>query len=196
MKHVHKQEDITDIIIAGDLNSGIDEEEIEQFYNQIGVFNIFSFLYDIPENEREQTQNRGSRCIKSVGVSAGLLGVIEGCIMINYLEIIITDHRGFIVDLNIEEYFGARDSVFDRKNIDRLDLTRKTHGEYFVDRIESIVDDMGLETYIQEIEQTDTENLNKFKLERIDREFTYLFQNATSYVLGPNKNILDTNKNL
>ena len=45
-------------------------------------------------------------CIDLVLVSSGLVKVIDGCKLINFNKIISTNHRGFIIDIDLDEYFN------------------------------------------------------------------------------------------
>jgi len=148
VQYVHKQQNVADIIIAGDINSGINEEDVEQFCIALGIFDVFSFYNNINEDEREKTYIRGRKCIDLVAMSAGLLGYLRGCKMVNFTEIICTDHRGFIVDLDLNSYFEVETSNFDLRKLNKLDHRRKSHREKFIDKAESILETVKLEEVI------------------------------------------------
>ena len=46
-----------------------------------------------------------SQPIDSIAVSPEILEFIEGCALLNHNEIILSDHRVYIVDFNVKEYF-------------------------------------------------------------------------------------------
>lgn len=71
--YVHKQNDVDNILIAGDLNSALSEDEIIIFFNRIGVTDIFSHLHQISVDQRLHLFIRGKECIDTVSGSEGIL---------------------------------------------------------------------------------------------------------------------------
>jgi len=35
----------------------------------------------------------------------GIISYIEGCKMLSFEEIVFSDHRSYVIDINLEEYF-------------------------------------------------------------------------------------------
>ena len=50
-----------------------------------------------------------SQPINSIAITQGILEFIEGCTLLSHNEIVPSDHRAHIVDINVEEYF--QDSI-------------------------------------------------------------------------------------
>ena len=46
------------------------------------------------------------KVIDLIAVSEGLIEFVEGSKLIHHNEIIFSDHRAYIIDINIEEYFN------------------------------------------------------------------------------------------
>jgi hypothetical protein len=103
-RHI-SDENITDVIIAGDYNQGINERAVQQFYAEIGVKDVHSKINNIEMNQLDKTYKKGSRTIDSIAASSGIMNYIEGSKLVNYSEIVETDHRGYIIDVAMEEYF-------------------------------------------------------------------------------------------
>ena len=55
-----------------------------------------------------------SKCIDTVLVTTGLLEFIDGSKLIDFNEVIFTDHRGYITDLVLEEYFNVEGNYIDK----------------------------------------------------------------------------------
>ena len=55
VSYIHTQVKVTDILFAGDLNSAIHEDNIQEFYNHTGLYDIFSYVNDINEIKQEPT---------------------------------------------------------------------------------------------------------------------------------------------
>jgi len=43
--------------------------------------------------------------IDMIATTTGLIEYVDGCKITKFTEILITDHRGFIIDFNLEDYF-------------------------------------------------------------------------------------------
>ena len=89
---IYKQHQIIDILLAGDLNSQIHEEDIQKFFNRTGLYDVFSYYHDISEHLREPTFIRGPKCMDTLEATTGILDYFEGIRLINFSEIIHTDH--------------------------------------------------------------------------------------------------------
>ena len=63
-------------------------------------------------NENETSNNSiylyGSKCINLIAIIPGLINFIDSCIIIDFNEIILSDHRGYLIDLGLEEYFKVK----------------------------------------------------------------------------------------
>ena len=99
VQFVHNTKGIDDIIVAGDLNSALDEDEIQMFLTRIGVTDVFSYSTGLDDADREPTFIRGGKCIDTLAFSDGLLAHVQGCRLVNFTEIIATDHLGEMKDL-------------------------------------------------------------------------------------------------
>ena len=93
-QHIQNNQEITDIIIARDYNQDIKENEIRNFYNELGVRDIHSKVNNIPLEQLDRTYKQGSKPIDSIAATTGVLDYVEGCQMMDYNNIIETDHRG------------------------------------------------------------------------------------------------------
>ena len=59
--------------------------------------------------------------------------------LVDFDEIIITDHRGFIFDIDINEYFKITGSKHDRSEIRKLNPTNRKHRTQFKDTLEKYI---------------------------------------------------------
>ena len=108
-----KEENITDIIIAGDYNQGISENAVSQFHAEIGVSDVHSKINNVPITQLDKTYKNGSRAIDSIAASSRIMSYIEGSKLVKYSEIVESDHRGYIIDVAMEEYFETEFSQWD-----------------------------------------------------------------------------------
>ena len=61
-------------------------------------------------------QINGLKCIDSIAISIDLLSYIEGSTITETNEIIISDYRGYIFDLSLEDYFGIEMIIIEKLN--------------------------------------------------------------------------------
>ena len=104
--YVHKNEDIDDIIIAGDFNQNITSSEIQVFFREIGVLDVHSHYNNIPLGQMDTTYIQGKTPIDSIALSCGAISYVEGVKLMEYNEFVMTDHRGYLLDINFEDYFN------------------------------------------------------------------------------------------
>ena len=88
------------------MNQNVNSNEIKKFYSEIGVDEVHSRINLTPLDQLDKTCVRGSSAIDSVVMSEGLLDFVEELLLVSNNEIINTDHRACIVDINLEEYFN------------------------------------------------------------------------------------------
>lgn len=117
-----------DIIVAGDFNKDIHSEYIKEFFRTNSLKDTHSMINSNSQHT-DYTQLRGSKCINSIAMSTSLLDYIIGDIMIETNKITTSDHQGYIIDLNLEEYFQQNTNRFDNINFEILSLSRKIHKE-------------------------------------------------------------------
>ena len=104
-QYIQSTQEITDIIIAGDYNQYIREKEIWKFHTDIGVCNIYSKVSNIPLGQLDKTCKQGSKLIDSIAATAEVLDYVKGCQILDYNDIIETNHREYMVDVALDEYF-------------------------------------------------------------------------------------------
>jgi len=129
--HINQNKDINDIIIAGDYNQDIKSRDITKFFEEIGVRDIHTTMNVLNNDKIDSTYKHGSKQIDSIAATNGIMNYIEGCRLMNYNEIVESDHRVFIVDMDIEEYFKDEFSGWDNINRVMINPARKSHQQKF-----------------------------------------------------------------
>jgi len=183
-EYVHENK-IDDIIIGGDFNQGIATNEIQQFFQQIGVQDIHSKINKIPLNQLDKTNVNGSLPIDSIAASQGIYEYIEGCRLVENNEIVHTDHRGYLVDVNLEEYFNDELSSWNAINKVIVNPSRRSHREKFTEIIEQQMDIYNMEEMIQDLKQ----NPISERIEIVDEIITRIFQVARKKIEGMQQGI-------
>ena len=106
--------------------------------------------------------------------------------MLSFEEIVFSDHRSYVIDVNLEEYFEDTFSSWDKIDKVLLNPSRKSHQEKFCKVIEEQLDMYQLENQIHRIAQCPT----KAAIECVDETITRTFNNARKKVEGMKRGIL------
>ena len=74
-----------------------------------------------------------------------MLEFIDGSKLINFNEVIFTDHRGYITDLALEKYFNVEGNYADKLQVNRLNSRRLSYWTKFVGKAKELLQETGLE---------------------------------------------------
>jgi len=176
---------IDEIIIAGDYNQQISSNEIKQFYNKIGVRDVHSVVNNIELNDMDKTYINGRFQIDSIAASNGIMNYIEGCQVVDNNEIIHTDHRGYVIDVNLQEYFDDNFSTWDHINRVMLNPSRRSHKEKFTEIIDEQMNIYDLDDKLEELQQNPLHE----HIEIIDETITKIFNIARRKIEGMKRGI-------
>ena len=98
---------------------------MQSFYGDIGVRDVHSFYNNIPLNQLDNTHVRGSVPIDSIAIRSGLMSHVEGIKLLERNEVVMSDHRAYLLDVNAEEYFESELSFFNQIDKTLLNPLRK-----------------------------------------------------------------------
>ena len=113
-----------------------------------------------------------------------MLNIIEGIELIECNEIVDSDHRGHLTDMNQETHFGED---FNREiEIERrlLNHNKRTHRIFF-EMYDELLNATPIENELNYIEMHE----DRAKMEQIDKDITFLLQKVRSKVTGETKEI-------
>ena len=91
----------------------------------------------------------GSNPIDLIAVSEGLIDFVEGSKLIPHNEIVWSNHRAYIIDINLEDYFNKEMSSWDNINYVNLDPAKKSHRLTFLVELEEQLDRHQIKSLIQ-----------------------------------------------
>ena len=183
-QYIQQNNDIDDIIIVGDLNENVNSNEIKKFFNEIGVEDIHSRINNIPSNEMDKTFINGSNPIDTIAASEGIMINIEGVKLLGHNEIVSTDHRAYVADINLDEYFSDECSMWDNINHVTLDPARKSHRIKFIEEVETQLDRTQIESLIENCPHPTYQQIEHF-----DEMITSILNKATKKVEGQKRGI-------
>jgi hypothetical protein len=118
---------VKDIIVMGDFNEHVENKTILQFIKENGLVNVHKHVNNIDGNELDNTYKYGMKCIDAVFCTYGLIEFISGSQMVECDEIIMNDHRGYLIDIEIERYCQCKPNTYNKPRHTILDNAKKSH---------------------------------------------------------------------
>ena len=112
--------------------------------------------------------------------------MIRGSILIDFKEIIDTDHRGFIFDIDINEYFTIEASMYDKIENNNLDPTKRSHRIKFMTKLDEYIEQLNL---VELVESKCNRAITNQEIERLDETISFVLDSAWRYVEEIRKNI-------
>ena len=94
-----------DATIGGDCNQDIAPTEVQQFFNELQMKDVHQTTNVIELNEIDHTYSRVTKHIDSIAATPNARKHIERRSLHGTNEIINTDHRSCVIDINLEECF-------------------------------------------------------------------------------------------
>ena len=76
------------------------------FFNAVGVRDVYSAINQIKVRQMDNTFIRGSKLIDTIAISNRIIQCVEGCKSIDKNSIILSNHRAYLVNINLKKYFS------------------------------------------------------------------------------------------
>jgi len=155
------------------------------------LLEIHKNLNEIDYMQRDRTHKEGSKQIDAVLTMDGILQCMKGSLIVDFNDIVISDHRGFIFDVDIKEYFNINSSKYDTNNHVRLNPTKRSHRLKFQEKLEEYIDQLNL---VKVVSSKCNRSITNQELERLDEIITFVLNLARKYVKGHKRNVPYTQK--
>ena len=97
-----------DILTVGDINEDVSTKDIQDFVFEMGSHEIFSEVHEVDEINRDGAFEHGTKWTEHVLWSEGKIIIAEGIELIKCNEILDSDNRGHLIDLNLETCFEEK----------------------------------------------------------------------------------------
>ena len=97
---------------------------------------VHHVVNQIPLNNIDNIHISGSWPINSIVATLFIMNCIEGCKLLDANEVLLTDYRSYLVDINLERYFETNLSPWDQINRRIVNLARRSHREISNELIE------------------------------------------------------------
>ena len=167
------------------MNECVDNPSILNFMSENRLINIHKHKNQIKHKESDNTYKYGSKCIDVVMCTYGIIDYISGCQLTECDKVIINDHRGYLVDIEIERYCETTISDYDKLNRTVLKHTRKSHVQQFNDKVNELLDNAKLQKRVLELVHVN--NHKAFNV--IDNIFMEILKKARAVVEGPKRTL-------
>ena len=95
----------TYVVVVGDFNEDVNAKNVQEFVVEMGLREVFREFHEVNDNDRDGTFECGTKCTDHVLVSEGMSNVVEGIELIEYNEIVDSEHHRCLTDLNLEACF-------------------------------------------------------------------------------------------
>jgi len=158
-------------------------KKIEKFHKEIGAQDIYHKYNNIPKEELNKTYMNGLTLIDSIAAANGILECVEGCKLLKNNEVACTDHRVYVVDIGLEEYFSEQFSNWNIINKVMLNPSRHSHRDKFAQILEYQLNICNLENNLNDIR----EHLTHYKIEQIDMIIMRILNISRKKVEGKKK---------
>ena len=134
-----KEDGVDGVILSGDFNQDISHNTIQRFMRETGMQEIHQVLNEQEEVERDKTYKNSMNQIDAVFASPSVLQYVRGSKLVDFDKIIPTDHRGFLFDIDFEEYFNIKPSTYDKSETRKLNPNNRRHKEKFKEVLEKYI---------------------------------------------------------
>ena len=96
------------------------------------------------------------------------------------------DHRAYLIDINLSQYFEEEFSNGDKINKYIIDPNRRSYYEKFEEMAEQLFDSISIENTIYEMMHS---KLSREVMEQVDKDFTYILQMIIKKIEGSRRGV-------
>ena len=167
------------------MNQDARSMEIQQFFNEIGLSDVHIRINKIEFENMSSTNKNGSKPIDTIAATEGIIEHVEGCKLLSHAEVVMSDHRSCVIDVNLDEHYEECFSSWDQIDSVKLNPSRRSHKEKFCEALEEQLEEYELENKIHHVEWCPTIE----EIEYIDKAITEILHNAMKKVEGIDRKI-------
>ena len=109
-----------------------------------GLYELHQELTDCPRDKRDNTYKIGRNQINAIFRMKKVNRAAIGSKLVDFNEIIITNHRGFLIDIDFKAYFKLQASQYDKSESRKLNPTNRLHRKQFKEILDEYISQMKL----------------------------------------------------
>ena len=114
-------------------------------------------------------------------VTADLMKFIQGSKIIDFNKVVNSDHRGFIINIDVKDYFSLNSSDYECANIVTLDSTKRSHRNKFKVKLKECVDQLQTEETANNLCNS---RITGQEIDRIDDAIAFILNSARKCMEG------------
>ena len=114
------------------------------FIRENRQFEIYEALNGETAKSKDKTYELGSKQIDTVLVTEEVLESLQGSLLLDFKDVVDSDHRGFIFDLDVYQYFSVEASEYDTTNNVTLNPTKRLYKQKFHEKVNEYIDQLNL----------------------------------------------------
>ena len=69
-----------------------------------------------------------------------MLESLQGSLLLDFKDVVDSDHRGFIFDLDVYQYFSVEANEYDKTDNITLNPTKRSHRRKFQEKVNKYID--------------------------------------------------------
>ena len=97
-----------DYLIFGDFNESVCSPDMTKLMVDNGLHEIFGEAHNAKSEERDSTFEHGPNCTDAILGTEQILRLVQGIELTDFDKVIDTDHRGYVTDIDSEEYILSK----------------------------------------------------------------------------------------
>ena len=151
-----------------------------------GLKEVHGSANENEENRVDHTRENGSKQIDAMLATEEALDSIIGSQIVDFNEIVMSDHRGFIVDINKHYFFRLLPSNYDEIQLRMLKPCNRKHRTKFQEKVEEFIKLTKIEEKLTRINNS---RVSPKELNAIDDLITCILNSARKSVEGVKSNV-------
>ena len=177
------------VFIFGDINDEVrDSKRVREFLQKTKMKNVMVTRF--PQMELPTTYARGKRCLDIMAISEEMDDdVIVKCGILPMYDGMPADHRGFFVDLNIEQLFTNAFTDIGQQNYKRFNTSQVKKCNKYLFNLEAALEESRIFTKVDNLQKRMNTYIDKKEgdLNDMIKECKKLFSKTTELMLASDK---------
>ena len=148
---------------------------MQRFMRENGLFDIHKVLNGDTADGKDKTFKSGSKQIDAVLATEEVLESLQDSLILDFKDIVDSDHRGFLFDLDVCQYFSVEASDYDTTDNVTLNPAKRSHRRKFLEKVDEYIDQLNL---LETVTEKCNRSITGQELERIDETISFILDSV------------------
>ena len=153
----------------------MNDNKVRRFYKAISVHELHPIINNAQINQIERSCENWSKTIDLIAATSGIIEHADGCELLGHNEVVESNHRSYVVNISLKEYFNNEMSEWDAADKAILNPAKRSYREKFLEELENQLNMHNVKNDLNRIEVSFSHN----EIEVADELITRIFQVAT-----------------